>query len=152
MLQCSGIDSSLTEPFAVVKQAIARNGTELRRLALCLLLSGIGSAAAFGQEAEQTTGVTGQTASTQTSAPSADDKERVATAAVFLLVLVVMVGVALLLAVVLWGRSVRRVARKPTPRISPGDELWYLKPDKTTEAKQPATDSENHDPPEPEAD
>lgn len=73
-------------------------------------------------------------------------KERVVTAAVLLLVLVIGVSAGLLVVIVLWGGRVRRAARKPTARIVPGDELWFLKPKKSEIATRPAATPQEDDP------
>lgn len=146
VLQCVRIEGHLTERIGVVKQSFVEDRTELQRLALCLLLLAVCCTVVCGQEPDRAADVAERATATQAVQPETAEKERVVTAAVFLLVLVVIVGAALLLAVILWGRSVRRIARKPTARISPGDELWYLKPDKTEPPKQPATETEPQEP------
>jgi hypothetical protein len=67
------------------------------------------------------------------TSPDANEKRKQqvkATAAVYLLMLVVIVCVSLLILVVLWGRRIRRLVRKPSKHVSLGDELWYLRPKK----------------------
>jgi len=64
-------------------------------------------------------------------------KQQVATVAVYLLALVVFICVALLIVVLLWGRRVRQLMRKPSKSASLGDELWYLKPKKNQPTGEP---------------
>lgn len=60
--------------------------------------------------------------------PGADeDRERVVTIGVSLVMIVALCGAILLLGVVVGGRYVRRIARKPLPSSAVRDELWYLK-------------------------
>jgi hypothetical protein len=49
---------------------------------------------------------------------------------------ILICGVGLIAAALLWGSRARRIARQPLPRIAPRDELWYLKnkPDPPTAA------------------
>lgn len=50
------------------------------------------------------------------------------TIGVLLLAAVILIGIALLLFVVLWGQRARRIVRQPLPPTSRVDELWFLKP------------------------
>ena len=63
------------------------------------------------------------------SAAPADGPQpkRVVGAALFLLVLTALIGLALIGLVMLWGRRMRRVARRALPQQSRRDELWYLR-------------------------
>ena len=62
--------------------------------------------------------------------PGEEQKERVATAAIFLLALVAFTGLALLALVIFWGYRTRRIARSPLPATRQGDPFWYLRPKK----------------------
>jgi len=110
-----------------------------------LLLACLGTVAA-GDEQSKTSEVN-SVSTTQVDPEDEAEKERVVTAGVLLLVLVIGVVAGLLVVVVLWGRRVRRMARKPTARIVPGDALWYLKPKKNEAAIHPvATPQEDERP------
>jgi hypothetical protein len=74
-------------------------------------------------------------------------KQQLATAGVFLMVLVLLAGGGLLLMVILWGRRVRRTVRKPSPPASPGDELWYLRPNKQDGGTSPPAHEPDRSPP-----
>ena len=69
-------------------------------------------------------------AAAESAFASDEQKQKVATVAVYLLMLVVIICVGLLILVLLWGRRVRKLMRKPSKPVSLGDELWYLKPKK----------------------
>lgn len=61
-------------------------------------------------------------------APMAEDeKQRAATAAVYLAVGVAFVGILLIALVLIWGIRVRRLARRRVPSQSLPDPLWYLR-------------------------
>lgn len=94
-------------------------------------------------EKPETAGPAGSSANSSpddTDSAERDKKERAATVAVYLLVLVILVGVGLLALVVLWGHRVRRLTRKPTRSLSLGDELWYLRPKRNAVlGEQPST-------------
>ncbi|MBT4865201.1 MAG: hypothetical protein HON53_08795 [Planctomycetaceae bacterium] len=75
------------------------------------------------------------------------EKERAVTAGMLMLVLVVGVFAGLLVVVVMWGRRVRRTVRRPTNRIVPGDELWFLKPNKNEAATRPTVTPHVDEPP-----
>lgn len=40
---------------------------------------------------------------------------------------ILIIGVALVAVILLWGNRARRIARQALPTISPRDDLWYLK-------------------------
>ena len=61
---------------------------------------------------------------------SGQQRRRIVTVAFYLLGGVLFVGLMLIALTVLWGIRTRRVARKPLPTQSPGDPLWYLRPEK----------------------
>lgn len=61
---------------------------------------------------------------------SEQQRRRIVTAAFYVLGGILFVGLMLIVLTVLWGSRTRRVARKPLPEQSPGDPLWYLRPDK----------------------
>ncbi len=107
--------------------------------ALCLMVFVIaGPAAASAQHAApipaQVTGTDGQSAPAEKA--NRHSKRRVATVAVYLLVGVAFVGLALLGLIVLWGNRLRRIARKLPPRQSQTDEFWYLRPKKEIETNR----------------
>ncbi|MSR59391.1 MAG: hypothetical protein EXS05_17400 [Planctomycetaceae bacterium] len=52
---------------------------------------------------------------------------------------ILICGVGLIAAVLLWGNRTRRIARQPLPKVAPVDELWYLK-GKKTDGVEPAID------------
>ena len=58
------------------------------------------------------------------------ERQRNAVSAMLALLGIVIVGVAFLSLVVLWGHRIRRMAREPIAKQSRPDELWYLKPRK----------------------
>jgi hypothetical protein len=43
---------------------------------------------------------------------------------------ILIAGLALVAATMMWGHRVRRLARTPFPSGAPRDELWYLRPKK----------------------
>ena len=70
------------------------------------------------------------------------DKERVVTAATFLLALIAFAGLVLLALVMFWGYRTRRIARTPLPRTTQPDPFWYLRADK----QAPPQDEEQRSP------
>lgn len=48
---------------------------------------------------------------------------------------IVIIGVALVAFVLIWGNRVRRTARAPLPRVADRNELWYLKPGRKEDAE-----------------
>ena len=98
-----------------------------------MALAILGSGAAFAQEQAPAAPKDRQPARAQDGEgqePGAEDKERVAAAAIFLLVLVVFTGLALLALVIFWGYRTRRIARSPLPAARQSDPFWYLRPEK----------------------
>ena len=91
------------------------------------------------------------------SAEPSPEQRGLATAAVYLLIVVVIGVVSLLMVVILWGGHVRRQVLKPLPTVSPKDPLWYLKPKRRLAGEPPppppVSDSEmpQEDPPDPES-
>jgi hypothetical protein len=76
---------------------------------------------------------------------TADDEEarrRAYSLGMVLIGLVLICGVALLALVLLWGSRARRIAREPLPRISPHDELWFLKRKKDMAAPSDSAEDE----------
>jgi hypothetical protein len=59
---------------------------------------------------------------------------------------ILICGVGLIAAALLWGSRARRIARQPLPRIAPRDELWYLK-NKPDTAAAADTELEERDTP-----
>ena len=45
---------------------------------------------------------------------------------------IAMVGIFILAFIIIWGQRLRRFVRKPFPKQSLGDELWYLRPPKNS--------------------
>lgn len=50
-------------------------------------------------------------------------------------------GIAVLVLIVLWGQRTRRILHSPLPEQHVGDELWYLRPPKSSLPGQDAEDS-----------
>lgn len=65
-------------------------------------------------------------------APNQEEKERVATAAIYLLALIVFAGLCLMGLAIFWGYRTRRIARSPLPPARPFDPFWYLRRPKHT--------------------
>jgi hypothetical protein len=107
--------------------------------ALCLIAFLI---AAPGTAAEQqTTPIRTQASETAGRSDPAEEenrqaKRRVAMAALYLVVGIAFVGVALVGLVTVLGHRIRRIARKPLPRQSATDEFWYLRPKKEIKKSQ----------------
>lgn len=51
---------------------------------------------------------------------------------------IAIIGVTLGAVIILWAGRLRRLNRKPLPDASLKDELWFLKPPKTTPGDSPA--------------
>lgn len=56
-----------------------------------------------------------------------DRRQNTFTAGVLLLIGVTAIGLLLIAAAIVWGAKVRRMARRPEPRSSQRDDLWYLR-------------------------
>jgi hypothetical protein len=63
------------------------------------------------------------------------EKQRRLGIALMTLVGITLCGIALVAMTVLLGNRLRREARKPVPRQSKQDDLWFLKPDKQLPAR-----------------
>lgn len=84
--------------------------------------------------------VSGQETAVEQAAPAEQEernepldeqtRKQWAASAVMMLVGVLFLGVMLLVLVMRWGYVARKLARKPLPPTTRGDELWYLKPPK----------------------
>ena len=60
-------------------------------------------------------------------------KVQAVTLAFIMLAGIIMAGALFLALVVVWGNRTRRLARTPLPPVAERDELWFLKPDKSSE-------------------
>lgn len=83
----------------------------------------------------------------RTSATRAEHEhqQRVATAAVLLLVGVACLGAVMLALVVWWGFRVRRLARSRRPEPTVYDELWYLRPNTRQPPDHPDDSDQSRD-------
>jgi hypothetical protein len=54
-------------------------------------------------------------------------RQRALTSAILMLGGVLFIGAMMIVLILLWGFRVRRIARKPLPRSTPIDPLWYLR-------------------------
>jgi ABC-type Fe3+ transport system permease subunit len=122
--------------------------------ALTLLLLACCATVAVGSEqpVQAETSDVSSVSTTQADPGNEAEKERAVTVGMLLLALVISVFAGLLFVVVLLGRRVRRMARKPTARIVPGDELWFLKPKKNEAVIHPAATPQEDEPPTSDAD
>ncbi|HLJ09668.1 MAG TPA: hypothetical protein VKU82_00690 [Planctomycetaceae bacterium] len=73
-------------------------------------------------------------------------EKRSVSLALFMLGGIIVAGTLLLALVVMWGNRTRRLARRPLPGVSKRDDLWFLRPAKTSEPQ-----IEQGMPPEPES-
>lgn len=62
---------------------------------------------------------------------------------------ILICGVGLIAIVLLWGSRARRIARQKLPKISPRDELWYLKHKIESGAIRPRDRSDSNSPEDP---
>lgn len=86
-----------------------------------------------------------ETRDEQSERPDREHQKRVVRAAGYVLLVILGLGAALIGLVVLWGRRMRRMARKPARRQSAPDQLWYLRPKKVPPAAD--TKQQDQDPP-----
>jgi hypothetical protein len=77
---------------------------------------------------------------------SSEERQRMVTIGIYLLIALTVGTVSFLILLMLWGARVRRQARKPLPGTTPNDRLWYLKSKKhlKTEADTKANVSDNN--------
>ena len=67
-----------------------------------------------------------------------EEKQRAATAAVYLAAGVAFVGILLIALVLIWGVRVRRLARTRVPSQSHPDPLWYLRTRTSGPVREPS--------------
>jgi heme/copper-type cytochrome/quinol oxidase subunit 2 len=63
-------------------------------------------------------------------------RRRAFSTGVVMLGVILICGVALIAIVLLWGNRTRRIARQALPKVSPRDELWFLKHKIESEARR----------------
>ena len=59
--------------------------------------------------------------------PGEAERQRALTTAILMLGGVLFIGAMTIVLILLWGFRVRRIARRPLPRTTPVDPLWYLR-------------------------
>ncbi|MFN0054859.1 MAG: hypothetical protein ACKV0T_22025 [Planctomycetales bacterium] len=60
---------------------------------------------------------------------------------------ILIIGVGLISAALLWGHRVRRIARQPLPKVAPHDPFWHLKGPKGPAAETSSEAPPSSDPP-----
>lgn len=70
-----------------------------------------------------------------------EDRRRARQLGVVMLGGIVILGIALLAFVLIWGNRVRRTARAPLPHVADRNELWYLKPARKEENNRGTAES-----------
>lgn len=121
-------------------------------VALYVLLAGLSgrSCADDAAEADRARSKPGDTSGVQFPQPAPHDteaRERARQLGVVMLGGIVIIGIALLAFVLIWGNRVRRTAREPLPPVARVNEMWFLKPPKKQGpddviAEQPRPDDE----------
>jgi hypothetical protein len=65
--------------------------------------------------------------------PEEKQKREAVVVGSLMLILVVVTGIGLVSMVLILGRRMRRMTRKPLPTAGPGDDLWFLRKPKRPE-------------------